>query len=333
MGMSLALDPGTTTTDAASRAQELPIEILHTGEGIRSGGLDEPHLRLLMESFEHWPPIVVWGDEHLVIDGAHRVEATRRLGHVSVRAVRFVGTRDEAFVESVRRNVKHGLPLSVSDRRRAALRVLGRNPEWSDRRIAALCGLSGKTIARLRREDHGLGDVVVPMERRVGRDGKLRPVRSREIHDRIRRVIEDNPGGSLRFIGAIAGASPETVRTVRARMNGAGRRSDQALDSASNVTHLPDVSTTPKADRVVTAEPVPEETPQRGETWLSDAALKTCEDRGDFARWFTETNVTDDWHGFVWTIPVNRIYAVVDEARRRAATWAAFASLLESRIR
>lgn len=78
---------------------------------------------------------------------------------------------------------------------------------------------------------------------------------------------------------------------------------------------------------------MPDEAPERGEAWLSDAALNTCEDRGDFARWFTETNVTDDWHSFVWTIPVNRIYAVVDEARRRAATWTDFASLLESRIR
>ena len=33
-------------------------------------------------------------------------------------------TQSLGFVESVRRNVEHGLPLPVVDRRRAALRVL-----------------------------------------------------------------------------------------------------------------------------------------------------------------------------------------------------------------
>jgi hypothetical protein len=286
-----------------------------------------------METAEQWPPIVVWGDDCVVIDGAHRVEAARRLGHFTVRAVRFIGTRDEAFIESVRRNVKHGLPLSVGDRRRAALRVLARNPEWSDRRIASLCGLSGKTIARLRREGHGAGDVVVPMERRVGRDGKLRPVRSKEIHDRIRRALEENPGGSLRFVAAIAGASPETVRTVRARMNVADQLSDRTVDFLSPVTQLPEMHAGPMFDYLETAEPAAEVSEGRSDTWLSDAALNTCGDGGGFARWFTETNVSDDWHRFVWTIPVGRVYEVVDEARRRAATWTAFASILESRIR
>lgn len=330
--MSLALDPG-TTSGAAYRAQDLPIEMLHTGEGVRTGGLDERHLGLLMETVEEWPPILVWGDDSVVIDGAHRVEAARRLGHFSLPAIRFIGTRDEAFIESVRRNVKHGLPLSVGDRRRAALRVLGRNPEWSDRRIASLCGLSGKTIARLRREGLGAGDVIVPMERRVGRDGKLRPVRSKEIHDRIRRALEENPGGSLRFIAAIAGASPETVRTVRARMNEADRRSDQSACSMSVVTHLPEVTTRSMIHQAQIADPDPEESAEPSDAWLSDLALKTCGDGGGFAKWFTETNVCDDWHSFVWTIPVGRIYEVVDEARRRAATWTAFASILESRIR
>ncbi|HEX4863639.1 MAG TPA: ParB/RepB/Spo0J family partition protein [Acidimicrobiales bacterium] len=330
--MSLALDPG-TTSDAVYRTQDLPLEILHTGEGVRTGGLDERHLSLLMETVEQWPPILVWGDDCLVIDGAHRVEAARRLGHFTVHAVRFIGTRDEAFIESVRRNVKHGLPLSVGDRRRAALRVLARNAEWSDRRIASLCGLSGKTIARLRREGVGAGDVVVPMERRVGRDGKLRPVRSKEIHDRIRMALEENPGGSLRFIAAIAGASPETVRTVRARMNGADRRPDRTVDCLPVVTHLQEVSPRPMFQQIQIAEPVAEESAGTSNTWLSDAALNTCGDGGDFAQWFTDTSVTDDWHSFVWTIPVGRIYEVVDEARRRAATWTAFASILESRIR
>jgi hypothetical protein len=297
--------------------------------------LDERHLGLLMETVDQWPPILVWGDDCLVIDGVHRVEAARRLGYLSVPAVRFIGTGDEAFIESVRRNVTHGLPLTVGDRRRAALRVLARNPEWSDRRIASLCGLSGKTIARLRRQGLDRGDVVVPMERRIGRDGKFRPVRSKEIHDRIRSALDDHPGGSLRFIAAIAGASPETVRSVRrSRVTEAGPRSGQtAAYPPSEVSYLPEALTEDPWPGVETEHPGPDESSGRYDTWLSDAALNTCGDGGGFARWFTETNVTDDWHRFVWTIPVGRVYEVVDESRRRAAAWTAFASILESRIR
>ena len=56
-------------------------------------------MALLMETVDQWPPILVWGDEQQVIDGAHRVEAARRAGYSRVMAVRFVGSRDEAFIE------------------------------------------------------------------------------------------------------------------------------------------------------------------------------------------------------------------------------------------
>jgi hypothetical protein len=294
---------------------------------------------LLMETAEQWPPILVWGDERQVIDGAHRVEAARRLGHSRVMAIRFLGTRDEAYVESVRRNVDHGLPLSVGDRRRAAVRVLRRHPDWSDRRIASVCGLSGRTVARLRREESDTADsdgTVVGLERRVGRDGKARPVQSGEVRDRIRQALEQNPNGSLRTIAAMAGASPETVRTVRARL-GNGSRPDTTLHSVPRpaVARLPesvaglsrpcpDDAAVPISDRCRS---------DRRAAWMADSALLACGDGGDFARWFSDNKIEDDWHQYIWTIPLGRVYDVVDEARRRAATWTTFASLLESRTR
>jgi hypothetical protein len=70
-----------------------------------------------------------------------------------------------------------------------------------------------------------------------------------------------------------------------------------------------------------------------GVDWLTDRALSACGDGRDFARWFASNEVTEEWHRFVWTVPLGRVYDVVDEARRRAATWTSFASLLESRTR
>jgi ParB-like chromosome segregation protein Spo0J len=303
------------------------ISELQMGEGVRSGGLDESHVDLLMESAEAWPPIVVWGDRSLVIDGFHRVEAARRLGRRSVAAIRFVGSAEEAFMESVRRNVNHGLPLTVGDRRRAARRILTRNPEWSDRRIASLCGLSDKTVGRLRRAASG----IQVIDRRVGRDGKVRPVQAGQVRARVRQALEENPGGSLRAIAAVAGASPETVRSVRAGLLAPGGQ------SAGGETPTSCRRTDGPALSLLTLlQPTREETVPSDRNdldWLTDRAFSGCSDGGEFARWFASNSVTEDWHRFVWTVPLGRVYDVVDEARRRAASWTSFASLLESRTR
>lgn len=300
---------------------------LSPGDRVRSSGMDDAHVRVLMETADRWPPILVWGDDCLVVDGAHRVEAARRLGHTSIRASRFQGSRDDAFVESVRRNVDHGLPLTAADRRRAALRVLTRHVEWSDRRIASLCGLSGKTVARLR--DKGAGSngdsVVIDLERRVGRDGKARPVQSGEIRERIRKALEQNPTGSLRTIAAMAGASPETVRTVRCRL-----AAHQSAGLVRRSTLVPPASHSDGPETSVAAA-----TPDRGkvDTWVADPAITGSEAGTDFANWFTSNQVGDEWHNFIWAIPLGRLYDVVDEARRRAMIWTSFASVLESRTR
>jgi hypothetical protein len=321
--MSVAFD--TPVSFGVGGQEDLFISELRVGEGIRSGGLDERHVELLMECVDTWPPIVVWGEDQVVVDGCHRVEAARRLGRQSVVGLRFLGSPEEAFLEAIRRNVSHGLPLSVADRRRAARRVLMRNPDWSDRRIASLCGLSDKTVGRIRRVG-SLG--IVPVDRRVGRDGKIRPVQPGEVRDRVRQALEENPAGSLRAIAAVAGASPETVRSVRARL--------QMNDPGLNEADLPAVVSKPSHETTMSVLSVfaqPEcrnaQKPSQKE-WTADRALSSC---GEFTEWFSSTNVGGDWHNFLWTIPLGRVYEVVDEARRRAAVWTSFASLLEARSR
>ncbi len=282
---------------------DVRLDDLAFGEGVRGSGLDEAHVAVLVESGGSWPPIVVWGDENQVVDGHHRVAAARCLGRSHLTAVRLVGSIEDAYVESVRGNVQHGLPLSLTDRRRAARRLLSCHAMWSDRRIAALCGLSGKTIARLRREVPGRGAdgdaVVIGIDARIGGDGRTRPARSDDVRARIRRALDENPTGSLRSIAAAAGASPETVRSVRGRCHPA---------------ETPAAAPEPSA-------------------WQQDRALTSSAATDGFARWFTATHVTDEWRQHVWTIPIGRIYEVADESRRRAARWTEFASLLECRLR
>jgi ParB-like chromosome segregation protein Spo0J len=334
--MSLSASTGYSTERQAP--VRLHMDSLTHGDPLRSGGLDDGHVMLLMETVDKWPPIVVWGPHNEVVDGSHRVEAARRLGLRHVMAVRFHGSREDAYLEGVRRNIDHGLPLRVTDRRRAAVRVLAGHPDWSDRRIASLCGLSGKTVARLRREavdsEHPMAQVV-GLERRVGRDGKLRPVQSAELRDRIVKALEENPTGSLRAIAAIAGASPETVRTVRSRQGG---DSSVAVEGPGpfrgDIERVePAVTSLPAVMAYLTLVSPERAVGPNGREWGSDAALLACGDGGEFARWFEAHEVGEEWHSFVWRVPVGHIYEVVDEARRRSSAWANFANLLEGRTR
>jgi ParB-like chromosome segregation protein Spo0J len=317
--MSVATEP-VFGIESNFGALDLEIERIRFGERARSGALDERHVALLMEVCDDWPPILVWHEDDRLLDGAHRVEAARRLGRTRIQAVRFVGSRDEAFIESVRQNVEHGLPLTRDDRRRAAVRVLADHAHWSDRRVGSVCGLSSKTVARLRGDDlAGPVGVMDGPNRRVGRDGKARPIQVGELRERIKRALEENPGGSLRAIAAVAGASPETVRTIRAQLADPVRTHAPALTGPQPLMVVPTGS-----DREDNAGNV---------TWTTDASLLTCGDGGDFVQWFEGTNISEDWCRFVGVVPVGRIYDVVDEARRRAAAWTSFASLLESRTR
>ena len=75
---------------------DLPIEGISYGESVRSQGLDVAQVALLAELEGYWPPILVWGENNQVIDGAHRIAAARRLGHTRVVALRFIGTAEEA---------------------------------------------------------------------------------------------------------------------------------------------------------------------------------------------------------------------------------------------
>jgi ParB-like chromosome segregation protein Spo0J len=335
--VSLAIGPDSEVAHG-HRITDLLISRIQGAVEARTGGLDQGHVTTLMETARQWPPIVVWGKECRLVDGAHRVEAARRLGHKRISAIRFVGSADEAFVEAVHRNIAHGLPLKVADRKRAAIRVLTSHRDWSDSRIGYVCGLSGKTVARLRREgsqaDPGQDVPIVHAHRRIGLDGKARPARAGDTQDRIRLALLDNPGATLRAIATVAGASPETVRTVRLR-----------LASEPYADTLPTAGTTESAAQTVGPVPAIDTlAADKGSSadgaagvtssdWDRDPALLACEDGGEFARWFADHDVDDEWYRFISVIPLSRIYRIVDEARRRAAAWTSFASMLESRVR
>jgi hypothetical protein len=46
-------------------------------------------------------------------------------------------------------NIAHGLPLTRADRTAAAARVVHSYPQWSDRMISTVVGLSAGTVAKV----------------------------------------------------------------------------------------------------------------------------------------------------------------------------------------
>ncbi|MFC7843754.1 transcriptional regulator, partial [Streptomyces sp. NPDC057382] len=104
-----------------------------------------------------------------VIDGVHRLRAVERSGATHISAVLFNGDERQAFLLAVKLNSNHGLPLSLADRKAAALHLLADFPEWSNRRLAGVVGLSDKTVAALRQRSGG--DFTHPTTIRGGPHG------------------------------------------------------------------------------------------------------------------------------------------------------------------
>ncbi|HEY6532476.1 MAG TPA: ParB/RepB/Spo0J family partition protein [Acidimicrobiales bacterium] len=294
------------------------VAALSLGVSFRDGGVDDEHVERLVGSGGQWPAILVRRRDGVVVDGAHRVVAARRLGLDRIEVSWFEGGRDEALIEFVRRNVSHGLPLSLAERKRAASRVLATRPEWSDRRIAEVCGVSPKTVGRIRVDERGRDELPLLEARvRVGRDDRLRPVNSAALRERIAEVLIERPDASLRAVAATVGVSPETVRQVRLSM--APRR--ESTETEQSVAATPPV--------LAAVAPLPAVvTP----LWGRDPALSSCDGGQDFLDWFDRSFVHDvECLDRVETVPLSRVYEIADEARRRSEAWMRFARALEGR--
>jgi ParB-like chromosome segregation protein Spo0J len=197
-----------------SAVEIVPIDSLLPGESPRATGESAEHAKLLANAESVLPPITVHRATRRVIDGRHRLAAAVVRGDDVIRVRFFDGDERDAFVLSVRENTAHGLPLSSRDRAAAADRILHTHPDWSDRAIAEIAGLSAKTVAGLRRALAGDAQPAA----RLGRDGKVRPLSTAAGRAHARRLLEERPGASLRSIAELAGISPGTVRDVRNRM-------------------------------------------------------------------------------------------------------------------
>jgi ParB-like chromosome segregation protein Spo0J len=306
------------------------IDKLIEGEPLRSAGIDSDHVRLLMDCDGDLPPILVQQSTMRVIDGTHRVFAARALGYTEISAYLLDVDDTTALLYGIAANISHGLPLSLSDRKTAALRIMRLHPDWSDRALGRACGLSGKTIAALRVTQES--DLAAP-RLRIGLDGRARPVDGSTGRQLVREILERKPNAPLRQVAKEAGVSTGTVRKVRAETSptaGGSQGAAQVREADQPTRQRAVPSEYPEREHIARMEMDPE---RILDNLRRDPSLRYRVKGRDLLRLLYRGPVLAAGSAVVDEIPAHCIPAVARLTRMYAHEWLALSMLLESRAR
>ncbi len=310
----------------------LPIVRLRVSDSLRIAGEDARHLNTLAEAEGLLPPIVVHRRTMTVIDGVHRLRLAQRRGASVINAVYFDGDESAAFVFSVRVNSKHGLPLSLTDRKAAAARMLSDYPEWSNRRLAAVAGLSDKTIASIRKR---LGaEIPHPTSARVGRDGVSYPTDPRARRRRAEEHLRSNPSASAKEVALAAGISLTTSKEIcKNRREIGGSPHPQPVSRVA-----------PEVRSITGGRRTTAEIHKTDRSILVDLGEMVRRLRADPSLRFTEQGRKllrmlellaagpDEWSSISESVPVHCAPIVAELARHQSNSWKLFAECLDLRI-
>lgn len=301
----------------AGDVHDLPVDALLSTRSPRLDGGCPDHVRVLAQAQAPLPPILVHRESMQIIDGAHRVAAAKLRGDKTIRARFFDGDDREAFAMAVRSNIAHGLPLTHADRVAAATEISRSYPNWSDRAVASVAGLSAATVAEIRRRTTGQDE---PAEaKRTGLDGRLRPVDPSAGRERVRQVIRKSPSASLRQLAKEAGVSPNTVRRVRKQLE----------------AEPPEPVEPPALSDLDTPAEVLKPTVDTALRWLSqDPSVRQTETARSAARWFFSKVVRPgEGETVVDALPPHTAHILAKVARQCASSWEELALALTDRAR
>ncbi|GAB4588359.1 ParB/RepB/Spo0J family partition protein [Nocardia sp. IFM 10818] len=312
---SIAEDTSAGFLNSGDRAEVKICELI-LGDSPRKAE-NVAHIQSLASVKAELPPIVVHRASMRVVDGGHRLRAAQLRGDETIDVLFFDGDERDAFVLAVKLNSAHGLPLTLADRKAAAVRIIEDRPEWSDRAIAGIAGISDKTVASLRGE---AGDIV-PSER-LGRDGRYHPRNRVDGRIRASELFAENPHASAREVARAAGISATTAKDVRARI----RRGESPVPQQYR--------TEAGADAVVAPLPVTPAIDRRSvvRRLRSDPSMRFSESGRTLLRWLEALSADgDEWDAVASNVPQHCTRAIVDLARLCAADWQRFADTLDSR--
>lgn len=312
----------------------VPLLSVRPGESPRLNGEDKAHIARLAESDAALPPILVHRPTMRVIDGMHRLLAARNRGKDNIEVQFFVGTEQEAFVLAVQLNIAHGLPLSLEDRKAAAVRILRSQPQWSDRRISSIVGLAPSTVGGIRSRSTGQ---IEQSNARIGRDGRERPLSGVAGRMSASDLFKENPTASIREIAAAAGISTSTAQNVRERMRAGKDPIPTKLrkgDLRGKITKLPGVSdnisgkisgNVPKASstKLMPAMAHLKMDPSLRHTDAGRVLLRLLE---------AQTTIVRDPTQLATAVPSHSVDMIATLAREIGDSWKVFAESLEVRV-
>jgi hypothetical protein len=288
---------------------------LRPGESPRLEGEDKAHVARLAETDTTLPAILVERASMRVIDGMHRLLAASLKGEEMIAVEFFDGTPADAFLRAVEANVKHGLPLSLNDRRAAAARIVVTHSYMSDRAIGEAAGLAARTVASIRRR---ATDALPHLDARVGRDGRVRPLSSADGRRRAAKLMAERPEASLREVARGAGVSPTTARDVRRRLE---------------LGHEP-VPTRPSGYPAVSDEEIHVTPSFALQKLLRDPSLRHNEKGRWLLRLLQHNAVgSQEWSEVISAVPAHSAALVLQLARQYASMWLGVARELDERMR
>jgi hypothetical protein len=293
---------------------EVALSALGPADSPRTSGEDKAHVRALAETDAELPPILVHRSSMRVIDGAHRIAAARLRGANTIRARFFDGDEAAAFLLAVKSNVLQGLPLTLAERKLAAQRIVRSHPQWSDRAIAAVAGLDHKTVGSIRR--CLIGEIPQSVKR-IGRDGRARPVDNSEGRTKAGQLIAEFPHASIRQIAQTVGMSTATVQDVRKRVLGGAdpvpaRTVPSGQPRREQVTELPRQSGGRDRAAVIKA-------------LRTDPSLRFTDSGRALLRWLDACATPADWDALVNALPPHAASLVAEVAQGFATQWQQFA--------
>lgn len=315
-------------------AVSVPIRSLIPIFLLRRAGTDAAHVQALADaaSSGELPPILVQKSSSGIIDGMHRVEVAKMCGELTIRARLVDCSDEEALVLAVKSNTTHGLPLSRADRISSAKRIIAHHPDWSDRALAGVTGLSAKAIASLRSRS---SDPAQLHAKRLGRDGKRRPVVAGEGRRRAAEYINAHPEASLREIARATDVSVGTVHGVRESIRcGEFHRPEKPEQPVGQATvTLPQSARSLRArNGARTIQPL---------AWSAispklagDPSLRYSEGGRAFLRWMAMHSVRSaEWWEFIDAIPQHWLGNIHQVALGMSEEWRQFAEQLRCKQR
>jgi len=196
-----------------------------------------------MKAGTAFPPIIVYQDGENIYpgDGTHRIEACRKLGLTTIKAVIHQGTARDAILFAVGANTEHGLRRTNADKRKAVA-ILLRDQEWckwSNSKIAQICSVSDDLVAIVRHELEGTPHLSFPKDsqRLVERNGKVFTQNTGKIGkstgEECRSESKEQSGGTvIEANSAPSGSDPQ-------KLHGANPGSTSVVQATSGLNGTP----------------------------------------------------------------------------------------------